>query len=201
MCEDICDKAQNLLFCKCIQKIKKKFKKFNGNDYSHTFFFIWRTYRFHYDQILQQIEIKFQRTSILLNNSNFLGRYFLIYYFVFLPFSSKPFNRFLFFLLSFYAHFSSDYYTFFLYNTSYFTPLRFFSHQCKLLVFHWSWNDSKSPQVSRTLLSILADLNNAAVCMVSTRPFISKSLTPFINPLVTVSSDPITIGITVTFML
>ena len=33
----------------------------------------------------------------------------------------------------------------------------------ELMVFHRSLNDSKSPQVSRTLLSILADLKNAAV--------------------------------------
>ena len=38
------------------------------------------------------------------------------------------------------------------------------------MVFHWSLSDSKSPQVSRTLLSILAVLNNAVVWMVSTRP-------------------------------
>ena len=31
------------------------------------------------------------------------------------------------------------------------------------MVFHWSLSDSKFPQVSRTLLSILADLNNAVV--------------------------------------
>ena len=36
------------------------------------------------------------------------------------------------------------------------------------MVFQWS--DSKSPQVSKTLLSTLADLNNAVVWMVSTRP-------------------------------
>ena len=34
------------------------------------------------------------------------------------------------------------------------------------MVFHWSLSDSKSPQISRTLLSILAVLNNAVVCMV-----------------------------------
>ena len=32
-----------------------------------------------------------------------------------------------------------------------------------LMVFHWSWSDSKSPQVSRALLSILAVLNNIVV--------------------------------------
>ena len=29
--------------------------------------------------------------------------------------------------------------------------------------FHWRLSDSKSPQVSKTLLSILADLNNYVV--------------------------------------
>ena len=51
------------------------------------------------------------------------------------------------------------------------------------MVSYWSLNDSKSTQVSRTLHSILADLNNAVVWMVSIRPFISKSSSPFINPL------------------
>ena len=68
------------------------------------------------------------------------------------------------------------------------------------MVFHWSLSDSKSPQVSRTLLSILAVLNNAVVWMVSTRPPTSKSFSPFSNPLVTVPNAPITIGIIVTSM-
>ena len=68
------------------------------------------------------------------------------------------------------------------------------------MVFHWSLSDSKSPQVSRTLLSILAVLNNAVVWMVSTRPPTSKPSSPFSNPLVTVPNAPITIGIIVTFM-
>ena len=68
------------------------------------------------------------------------------------------------------------------------------------MVFHWNLSDSKSPQVYRTLLSILADLNNAVVWMVSTRPLISKSPSLFINPSVTVPRIPITIGIIVTFM-
>ena len=75
-----------------------------------------------------------------------------------------------------------------------------FSHQRKLIIFHWSLSDSKSPQVSRTLLSILAVHNNAFVWMVSTRSPTSKSSRPFKNPLVTVPKAPITIGITVTFM-
>ena len=68
------------------------------------------------------------------------------------------------------------------------------------MVFHWSLSDSKSPQVSRTLFSILADLNNAVVWMISTRPFISKSSSPFINPSVSVPRAPVIIGKNVTFM-
>ena len=67
------------------------------------------------------------------------------------------------------------------------------------MVFRWSFSD-KSPQVSRTLLSILADLINAVVWMVSIGHFISKSLSSFTNPFVTVRSAPITIGVIVTFM-
>ena len=68
------------------------------------------------------------------------------------------------------------------------------------MVFHWSLSDSKSPQVSRTLLSILAVLNNALVWMVSTRPPTSKYSSPSDNPLVTVPKARITICIIVTFM-
>ena len=76
-----------------------------------------------------------------------------------------------------------------------------FSHQRLLMVFHLSPSDTKFSQVSRTLLSILGDLNNAVVWMVSSRHQISKSSSPFINTLVTVTRAPITIGITVFFML
>ena len=68
------------------------------------------------------------------------------------------------------------------------------------MVFHWNLSDSKSPQVSRTRLSILAVLSNAIVWIVSTRPPISKSSRPFNNPLVIVPNAPITIGTIVTFM-
>ena len=68
------------------------------------------------------------------------------------------------------------------------------------MIFHWRLSDSKSPQVSRTLLSILAVFNNAVVWMVSTRPPTSKSSRPFNNPLVNVPNAPITNGTIVTFM-
>ena len=54
------------------------------------------------------------------------------------------------------------------------------------MVFHWTLIDSKSLQISRTLLSILADLSNAVVWMVSARPLISNSSSSFyqlISPL------------------
>ena len=67
------------------------------------------------------------------------------------------------------------------------------------MVFHRSLSDSKSPQISRTLLNILGVLNNAVVERDSTRPPTSKSPSPF-SPLVTVPNTPITIGIIVTIV-
>ena len=63
---------------------------------------------------------------------------------------------------------------------------------------HWSLGDSKSPQVSRTLLTILAVLSNAVICIISARPHTSKSSRPCDNPLVIVPKAPITIGTIVT---
>ena len=81
-----------------------------------------------------------------------------------------------------------------------FYSLRIFLLQCILMVFHWNLSNKMSPQVSRTLLSILVDLNNVVVWMLSTR-LLSMSSSPCTNPLVTVPRAPITIGITVTFIL
>ena len=67
------------------------------------------------------------------------------------------------------------------------------------MVFHWRLSDSKSPQVFRTLLSILAVRSNAVIWIISTHPPTSKSSRPFNNPLVIVSKAPITIGTIVTF--
>ena len=88
------------------------------------------------------------------------------------------------------------------FNNYYYLLLESFSHQffTSVLVFHWSLSDSKSPQVSRILHSILAILNNVVVWMVFTCPPTSKSSSPFNNPLVTVPKSPITINMIVTFM-
>ena len=58
------------------------------------------------------------------------------------------------------------------------------------MVFLWSLSDSKSPQVSRILLRILAVLSNAVIWIVSTRPPTSK----LSRPLVIVPKAPITVG-------
>ena len=63
---------------------------------------------------------------------------------------------------------------------------------CFSLEFEWQ-------QVSKTLLSIVDDLNNTVVWMVSTRPLISKSSCLCTNLLATEQRTTITIGITVTF--
>ena len=67
------------------------------------------------------------------------------------------------------------------------------------MVFHGSLRDSKSPQVSRTLLSILAHLNNGIVWMVSTSLLISKSSYFFTKTLRIGPSVPITNNITFMF--
>ena len=69
------------------------------------------------------------------------------------------------------------------------------------MVFHWSLSDIKSPQISWTILNILAVFKNVLFWMVSTCPPTSKSSSPLYNALVTVSRAPIMIGMIVTFML
>ena len=60
--------------------------------------------------------------------------------------------------------------------------------------------DSKSTQVSRTHLSILADLNYVVVWIVSTHPLLYKSSTSFNNPSLTVPRAQTTIVINTSFM-
>ena len=69
------------------------------------------------------------------------------------------------------------------------------------MIFHWSLSDWKSPQLSRTFLSIQGDLYNAVVWMVSARPLISKYSSPLTRPLGFIRNTPITTGINVTFTL
>ena len=69
-----------------------------------------------------------------------------------------------------------------------------FSHLSELMVFHWSLRDQ---QVSRTLLSILADFNNAVAGMVSAHSPISNSSSPLTKPLWMILSAPLTIGISI----
>ena len=54
------------------------------------------------------------------------------------------------------------------------------------MVFHWSLCDSKSPQVSRTCLRILAVISIAVIWIVFTRPPTSKYSRLFNNPFVIV---------------
>ena len=64
------------------------------------------------------------------------------------------------------------------------------------MIFHWNLSDSKSFQVSRTLLSILADLNNTLVCMISILPPTTSLSSIFFRFLGTVQSTLSTIGMT-----
>ena len=66
-----------------------------------------------------------------------------------------------------------------------------FSHQRKLMVFHWRLSYSK-------FLGLFSVGWSFSIMLVSTRPPTSKSSRPFNNPLVTVPKAPITIGIIVT---
>ena len=75
-----------------------------------------------------------------------------------------------------------------------------FLQQCDLVVFLWSQGDSKTSQASRTLLSILADHNISVVWMI-TYPLIFDSSIPLTNFLGIFPTAPITIGITVTFLI
>ena len=68
------------------------------------------------------------------------------------------------------------------------------------MVFYWDLSDSKSPQISRTLLGILTDLNNAVGWTVSARTPISNSFSLFTKPLGIIPSTLITTGITIPFM-
>ena len=67
-----------------------------------------------------------------------------------------------------------------------------FSYQLTLVVFNWNLSGCKSPQVSRTLLSTLADLSNAEVWVISIFSLIFSSSSLSSKPLSTVPSVLIT---------
>ena len=81
-----------------------------------------------------------------------------------------------------------------------FTPCEFFMPASAGDLSLESLNNSKSPQVFRTLLSILADLYNAIVLMVSILPLIFKSSCSLLKPLQTNLRAPTIIGITISFI-
>ena len=66
-----------------------------------------------------------------------------------------------------------------------------------LRVFHYNLSDSLSPLVFRTLLSILANLNNAVIQIL---PPFSNCFNPLSKPLGTVPRTPTTLSITVIHM-
>ena len=77
--------------------------------------------------------------------------------------------------------------------------LQFF-HTSFNVVFNLSLSDSMSPQVLRTLMSILVNLNNSAVCMIFILLLIYNFSSLFYKPLRTDKSPPATIGITITII-
>ena len=82
----------------------------------------------------------------------------------------------------------------------YYYSLMSFSHNSLLVVFHWSFSDINFPQVSRTHLSILADLSNTVVLKFSILLLISSSSSPFSKLPRIVLIAPTTIGITLTLI-
>ena len=68
----------------------------------------------------------------------------------------------------------------------------------ELMVFHRNLSDSKSHQVSKTLLSVLANLKKAVVCMVLDCPLIPDISSLLTKPLGIIPNAPI--GITATFI-
>ena len=67
---------------------------------------------------------------------------------------------------------------------NYFTPCEYFNQE----ILYWNLSDNKSPQVSRTFLSIRADLNNSVVWVASILPLISSFPSLFSRPPTTVES-------------
>ena len=112
----------------------------------------------------------------------FLKIVFFIIFFLILDFKH--------FLTSIVLIFYSYFVFFFFFVYYYYFTFCEFSHQLTLVSFHRSLSDNKFPQVSRILLTILVSSLLISIC--------SNSLS---NPLWTVPSAPITIGINITRIL
>ena len=69
-----------------------------------------------------------------------------------------------------------------------------------LVIFNWSLNDSKYSQLSRTFLSILADLNNVVVSMVAILSPIPNSTIILSRPFEIVPSAPTIVCVTFSFI-
>ena len=69
-----------------------------------------------------------------------------------------------------------------------------------MMVFHWSLSDSKFSRVTKTLLSILTEINNGVVGMLLIHLQISNFSRSIFKLLETVPSALLTISITVTLM-
>ena len=92
---------------------------------------------------------------------------------------------------------------FFLYKTKVLANYYYLTIIIKVFHANFGWrslSDSKSTQVSRTLLGILADLNIAGFLMVSAFLLISKYSSPWTNDLAIIPSAPITTGTIINFM-
>ena len=85
-------------------------------------------------------------------------------------------------------------------NYYYITTLRVFHTSVSWWSPTGNLSDSKFPQISRTLHSILYDLNNSIVWIVSSCPLISKSSSLIIKHLMTVLNALSIIGIIVAFI-
>ena len=103
-----------------------------------------------------------QRMYLFIHD-NTLMAYIVFSFFLFFSFLAKPSSgRCLNFFFSYFQiYMPSDLFPF---SLNYLL-LESFSHQRYLLAFHWSLTNSKSPQVSKTLLSILAYLSNALLLL------------------------------------
>ena len=95
------------------------------------------------------------------------------------------------------------YYCYYYYSPCFIISLlvSFFLLLCQLVVSHLNLSDCKSPYLFRALLSLLADLDNALVPMISIFSLISNLASLFLKPQGTVLSMPTITGISIIFML